>query len=86
MSALVWLPVSLLLADRAAAGTMGFGIAGVVRAPAKREPAPELHVRADHSTDYGILLEIMTEAGKAGLGRIGFISDPSKVEDRHSAP
>ncbi|MDN5870476.1 MAG: biopolymer transporter ExbD [Nitrococcus sp.] len=55
-------------------------------AAGQRSPAPELHLRADHSTDYGILVEIMAEAGKAGLGRIGFISDPLQAKRSPSPP
>jgi biopolymer transport protein ExbD len=51
-----------------------------------REPAPELHLRADRNTRYEILAKLMAEAGKAGLGRIGFVSDPSQAEDRSPVP
>ena len=46
----------------------------------KQVPAPELHLHADRSTRYEVLARIMAEAGKAGLGRIGFVSDPSQAE------
>ena len=45
-------------------------------ASAKLGPQPELHLRVDQSTQYQILAEVMAEAGKAGLMRIGFVSDP----------
>ena len=48
-----------------------------------REPAPELHLRADRATRYEVLAKLMAEAGQAGLGRIGFVSDPSQAEDPH---
>jgi biopolymer transport protein ExbD len=44
---------------------------------AKVEPQPELHLRADKTTQYQILAEVMATAGKAGLTRIGFVSDPN---------
>ncbi len=44
---------------------------------AKIDPQPELHLRADKTTQYQILAEVMAEAGKAGVARIGFVSDPS---------
>ncbi len=46
-------------------------------ASAKLDPQPELHLRADKTTQYQILAEVMSAAGKAGLTRIGFISDPN---------
>lgn len=46
-----------------------------------REPTPELQLRADRNTRYEILAEIMAEAGKAGLDRIGFVSNPSQAQD-----
>jgi biopolymer transport protein ExbD len=48
-----------------------------LQAAAKREPQPELHLRADRTTQYQRLAEVMADAGRAGITRIGFISDPS---------
>ena len=45
-------------------------------AAAKLDPQPELHLRADKTTQYQALAEVMAAAGKAGLTRIGFVSDP----------
>jgi biopolymer transport protein ExbD len=44
---------------------------------AKVDPQPALHLRADKTTQYQILAEVMAEAGKAGITRIGFVSDPN---------
>jgi biopolymer transport protein ExbD len=46
-------------------------------AAASLDPQPELHLRADKSTQYQTLAEVMAAAGKAGLTRIGFVSNPS---------
>jgi biopolymer transport protein ExbD len=43
---------------------------------AKLNPQPELHIRADRTTQYQVLAEVMAEASKAGLVKIGFVSDP----------
>jgi biopolymer transport protein ExbD len=43
---------------------------------AKREPQPELHLSVDRTTQYQVVAEVMGAASKAGLTRIGFISDP----------
>lgn len=45
-------------------------------AAAAVEPQPELHLRADRTTQYQALAEVMAAAGRAGLTRIGFVSDP----------
>jgi len=47
---------------------------------AKIEPQPELHLRADKTTQYQTLAEVMAAAGKAGLTRIGFVSTPAAHE------
>lgn len=54
-------------------------------AAGERVPTPELHLHADRSTRYEVLAEIMAEAAKAGLGRIGFVSDPSQTAADHQA-
>lgn len=45
-------------------------------AAAAARPAPELHIRADHRVPYGQVAEVMAEAARAGLDRIGFVSEP----------
>ncbi len=45
-------------------------------ASSRLNPQPELHLRADSTTQYRVLAEVMAKAGKAGLTRIGFVSDP----------
>jgi len=42
----------------------------------RRNPAPELHVCADKATRYEVLAEVMSEASKDGVTRIGFVTDP----------
>lgn len=45
---------------------------------AGREPVtPELHLHADRDSRYEVIAEVMSEAGKAGLVKIGFVTDPS---------
>ena len=45
-------------------------------AAAKREPQPELHLRADRETRYQRIAEVMSAAQQAGLAKIGFVTDP----------
>ena len=44
---------------------------------AAQKPQPELHLRADRTTQYQTIAEVMAAAARAGLTRIGFVSDPS---------
>lgn len=46
----------------------------------KLEPQPELHLRADRETRYQALAEVMAEAAKANVTKIGFVSDPRDAE------
>jgi biopolymer transport protein ExbD len=48
-----------------------------VGAEAKRQPQPELHLRADRNARYESVALVMSAAAKAGLTRIGFVSDPA---------
>jgi biopolymer transport protein ExbD len=41
------------------------------------DPQPEIHIRADRLVDYENVAQVMSMAGKAGLKRIGFVTDPS---------
>jgi biopolymer transport protein ExbD len=43
---------------------------------AKKNPQPELHLRADRATRYENVAEVMSDAARIGLARIGFVSDP----------
>ena len=45
-------------------------------AAGNREPQPEIHLRADQSTDYRYVAETLADAARAGLTRIGFVSEP----------
>jgi len=45
-------------------------------AAGKLDSPPELHLRADKTTQYQVIAEVMAEAGKSGVTRIGFVSDP----------
>jgi len=43
---------------------------------ARRKPQPELHLRAEKTTQYQNLAEVMAAAQNAGVIRIGFITEP----------
>ena len=42
------------------------------------QPQPELHIRADRHVYYEKVAKVMALAAKAGLVRIGFVSDPAQ--------
>jgi biopolymer transport protein ExbD len=44
----------------------------------KQTPQPELHLRADKTTPYQAVAEVMADAAKSGLTRIGFVSTPDE--------
>lgn len=45
-------------------------------AEGRRNPQPELHIRADRDVKYQFVADVMADAAKAGLRKIGFVSDP----------
>lgn len=45
-------------------------------AAAKHDPQPELHLRADRTTEYQKVAEVMSAAAKVGLVKIGFVTEP----------
>jgi biopolymer transport protein ExbD len=45
---------------------------------AKLDPQPEVHLRADRRTEYQKVAEVMAAAARAGLVKIGFVTDPAE--------
>ncbi|MDP1645833.1 MAG: biopolymer transporter ExbD [Thiobacillus sp.] len=43
---------------------------------AQQTPQPEIHIRADGELAYKHVAQIMSDAAKAGLGKLGFVTDP----------
>lgn len=43
---------------------------------AKKQPQPELHIRADRLVAYEKVAQVMSVAAKSGLVRIGFVTEP----------
>jgi biopolymer transport protein ExbD len=52
-------------------------LASRMAAAAKADPQPEVHLRADRTTEYQKVAEVMAMAAKAGLTRIGFVTEPA---------
>jgi biopolymer transport protein ExbD len=42
----------------------------------RKEPQPELQLQADQTVAYRVVAETLADASKAGLARIGFVSQP----------
>ena len=47
-------------------------------AEGKRQPQPEVHLRADQGTAYRHVAETLADASKAGLAKVGFVSEPEQ--------
>jgi len=41
------------------------------------QPPPELQIRAERTTAYEKVAQVMSEAARLGLSKIGFVTDPS---------
>jgi biopolymer transport protein ExbD len=50
-----------------------------MKAAAALQPQPELHIRAERTTPYEKVAQVMSEAARQGLVRIGFVTDPSQA-------
>ncbi len=67
-----------------ASGTLYWNGEAVSRADARarleaqgqRQPQPEVHLRADQNVAYRVVAQTLADASKAGLTRVGFISEP----------
>lgn len=46
----------------------------------RKNPPPELHIRADRKAYYEQVAQVMSSATKAGIVRIGFVTDPVKEQ------
>ncbi|WP_151448411.1 ExbD/TolR family protein [Lacisediminimonas profundi] len=45
-------------------------------AAAQKKPQPEIQLRADKSTRYEVIAQVMAAAQGSGLSRLGFVTDP----------
>jgi biopolymer transport protein ExbD len=67
-----------------AAGSLYWNGESVIRAEASqrfaaaaaRQPQPELHLRADQGVAYRFVAQTLADASKAGLHKVGFVSEP----------
>lgn len=54
------------------------GLNQQLQTAAALQPQPELHIRAERTTPYEKVAQIMSDAASAGVARIGFITNPGK--------
>lgn len=47
-----------------------------LRAAGQQQPTPELHLRIDRQARYEDIALVMSEAAKAGVAKVGFVTDP----------
>ena len=47
-------------------------------AAAQQRPQPEVHIRADGAVAYRRVAEILADAARSGVARVGFVTDPTK--------
>ena len=48
-------------------------------AAAALKPQPEVHIRADGEVPYRRVAEVMADAARSGLTRLGFLTDPRET-------
>ena len=48
-----------------------------LQAAGRAQPVPELHLRIDRNARYELIAKVMSEAAKAGVTKVGFVTDPS---------
>jgi biopolymer transport protein ExbD len=46
---------------------------------AQKKPQPELQLRADKSTRYEVIAQVMSAAQTNGMTKIGFVTNPKDV-------
>ena len=54
-------------------------IAERIAAASQKKPQPELQLRADKSTRYEVIAQVMSAAQNGGMNKIGFVTDPKEA-------
>jgi biopolymer transport protein ExbD len=55
-------------------------LASRLAAAAQKKPQPELHLRAEKTTNYQQLAMVMSAAQTAGIEKLGFVTEPKQKE------
>jgi len=56
------------------------------KAAGASDKSPELHLRIDRTVQYETVADVMSEASKAGVAKVGFVTDPSGVVSTTATP
>ncbi|MBN9459810.1 MAG: biopolymer transporter ExbD [Burkholderiales bacterium] len=51
-----------------------------LEAAARQDPQPELHIRGDRKAEYESVLRVMAAAQRAGVLKLGFVTDPGDAD------
>ena len=54
-------------------------LAARLQAAGRQQPQPELHLRGDRDVRYERVAQAMAAAQQAGLGKIGFVTEPPRA-------
>jgi biopolymer transport protein ExbD len=54
-----------------------------LKTEAVRKPQPEVHVRADQSTRYEYVGKVILDAQRAGIQKVGFITEPGPANAQY---
>ena len=64
------------------------GLADKISGITGRKPETKVYLRADKDVPYGVVVQVMAEARKAGVHNLGMVTEPEKVPapDKKKAP
>ncbi len=54
------------------------GLDSRLRAAALQQPQPEIHIRGDRKVDYEYVIRTMAAAQRAGIVKLGFVTEPNE--------
>jgi biopolymer transport protein TolR len=55
------------------------GLADKIAGITGRKPETKVYLRADKDVPYGVVVQVMSEARKAGVHNLGMVTEPEKV-------
>lgn len=53
------------------------GLNQALQSAARLQPQPELHIRAERTTPYEKVAQVMSQAARLGIAKMGFITEPT---------
>ena len=53
---------------------------------AKKDPQPDLQIRADNETRYEVMAKVMSTAQTLGVNKLGFVTEPKPAPADQAAP